>query len=134
MPSACRPLPLMSAQAAVATLPRCPTLAPPLLVGGAVIALLFIVIVGAIAGTSLREGSAQPSPIAIADIPPDYLIAYQRAAARYGIDWAIVAAIGKIECDHGRTELPGCNPQGTMNGAGAAGPMHLPPAASTGRE
>ena len=100
-------------------------LARPVLIGGAGLALLFIVIVGALAGSRLGEGTFQPSPVAIADIPVDYLVAYQRAAARYGIDWAILAAIGKIECDHGRLEASGCNPPGTVNGAGATGPMQF---------
>src|SRR5829696_3760823 len=88
-------------------------LASPILVGAAGIALLFVVIVGALAGTSLRDGTAQPSPVAIADIPLDYLVAYQRAGARYSIDWAILAAIGKLECDHGRLQASGCNPPGS---------------------
>jgi cell wall-associated NlpC family hydrolase len=114
----------MSAQAGVATLPASRRVTRPLLVGGAVFALFVIVVLGGIAGSQLG-GTSQPSAIAIADIPTDYLVAYERAAARYGIDWAIVAAIGKIECDHGRTELSGCNPRGTMNGAGATGPMQF---------
>jgi cell wall-associated NlpC family hydrolase len=100
-------------------------LARPVLFGGAGLALLFIVIVGALAGGRLDSGTFQPSPIAVADIPVDYLVAYQRAAAFYGIDWAIVAAIGKIECDHGRLQAAGCNPPGTVNSAGATGPMQF---------
>jgi hypothetical protein len=63
--------------------------------------------------------------VALADIPADYLLAYQHAASRYGTDWAILAAVGKVECDHGRTRLPGCNPPGTVNVAGATGPMQF---------
>ena len=40
------------------------------------------------------------------DIPPAYLLAYQRAAAETGLDWTILAAIGKVECDHGRRCWP----------------------------
>ena len=43
----------------------------------------------------------------------------------YGIDWAILAAIGKLECDHGRSQAAGCNPPGTVNSAGATGPMQF---------
>jgi cell wall-associated NlpC family hydrolase len=85
--------------------------------GTAVIATL----TGEEAATS---GAYAPSAVAIADIPGNYLVAYQRAAARYGIDWAVLAAIGKLECDHGRDTGPGCKP-GTVNGAGAAGPMQF---------
>jgi len=95
-----------------------------LLAGGA-LALLFIVIVGGFAGIGLPDRTFQSSPVAIADIPADYLLAYQREAARYGIDWAVLAAIGKIECDHGRLEAFGCNPPGTVNAAGATGPMQF---------
>ncbi|MEZ5101219.1 MAG: hypothetical protein R3C15_15745 [Thermoleophilia bacterium] len=35
------------------------------------------------------------------------------------------AAIGKIECDHGRLVEAGCNPPGTVNSAGATGPMQF---------
>jgi hypothetical protein len=83
-----------------------------------------VTIVGALADGQLG-GASEPSPIALADIPADYLLAYQREGARYGIDWAILAAIGKIECDHGRSQLSGCNPPGTVNGAGATGPMQF---------
>src|SRR5215211_7507925 len=93
----------------------------PLLVGGAALALLGVILLGALAGG--RIGGA--SQLALADIPADYLAAYQTAAERYGIDWAILAAIGKIECDHGRSQAAGCNPPGTMNGSGAMGPMQF---------
>jgi peptidoglycan DL-endopeptidase CwlO len=99
----------------------------PLLVGAGGLALLLFVIVGGLAGglSTGGSGSSAPSPVAIADIPTDYLALYQRAAAAYGIDWAILAAIGKVECDHGRSEEPGCNPPGTLNSAGATGPMQF---------
>lgn len=87
--------------------------------------LLLLVILGGIAGGSASSGTFAPTEVAIADIPGNYLTWYQRAAARYHIDWAILAAIGKIECDHGRFEAPGCNPPGTVNGAGATGPMQF---------
>jgi hypothetical protein len=95
----------------------------PLIAGAAALALVCLMIV-AVAGTP-AAGVASPSPIALADIPADYLLAYQREAARYGIDWAILAAIGKVECDHGRSRLTGCHPPGTVNYAGATGPMQF---------
>jgi Transglycosylase SLT domain len=107
--------------AAVAA-PAARRLSRPALLAGAALALLGVVIVGGLAGGRSTGG---PSPIALADIPADYLLAYEREAARYGIDWAILAAIGKIECDHGRSRAAGCNPPGTENGAGATGPMQF---------
>jgi uncharacterized protein YkwD len=57
---------------------------------------------------------------ALRDIPPDYLELYQEAAEEYGLDQAILAAIGKRETDHGRYES-GCEvgpptPYGTAKG------------------
>jgi len=89
------------------------------------LALILLVVVGGLAGGQIGSGSFSPSAVAIADIPANYLAAYQSAATRSGIDWAILAAIGKIECDHGRLQASGCNPRGTVNGAGATGPMQF---------
>jgi len=43
-----------------------------------------------------------------ADIPPEYLREYQEAGAAYGLDWTILAAIGKVESGHGAGGLYGC--------------------------
>lgn len=93
----------------------------------AVVALVFllVVIIGGIVSWPARPATYTPSPVAIADIPADYLVLYQRAAARFGVDWAVLAAIGKLECDHGRLQAAGCNPPGTVNRAGATGPMQF---------
>jgi hypothetical protein len=58
-------------------------------------------------------------------IPEPMLSAYLDAAANWDIDWALLAAIGKLECDHGRSRLHGCWPPGTVNHAGARGPMQF---------
>jgi cell wall-associated NlpC family hydrolase len=93
----------------------------------ATLALVFglVVIVGGIVSWPVTTGTVAPSPAAIADIPANYLALYQQAAARFGIDWAVLAAIGKIECDHGRSQAAGCNPPGTVNDKGATGPMQF---------
>ncbi len=65
------------------------------------------------------------SLLARAEIPPEYLRLYLRAAARYGLDWAILAGIGKVECDHGRDPAPSCTLEGAVNSAGAGGPMQF---------
>ena len=65
------------------------------------------------------------SALARAEIPPEYLRAYLRAAARYGLDWAILAGIGRVECDHGRDPAPSCTQEGAVNSAGAGGPMQF---------
>jgi peptidoglycan DL-endopeptidase CwlO len=41
------------------------------------------------------------------------------------VDWEVLAAIGTLECDHGRFEAAGCNPPGTLNAVGATGPMQF---------
>jgi cell wall-associated NlpC family hydrolase len=67
--------------------------------------------------------TTNPSQTALADIPGNYLADYEQAAtACSGLDWSILAAIGKIESNHGRSTLPGVAP-GTQNTAGAGGPM-----------
>lgn len=61
---------------------------------------------------------------ALADIPPDYLTWYQAWAPECpGLSWSVVAAIGKIETDHGRSRLPGVHDG--VNSHGAAGPMQF---------
>jgi len=45
----------------------------------------------------------------VADIPAGWLALYQRAATAEcdGLPWTVLAAIGKVESDHGRSTLPG---------------------------
>jgi Transglycosylase SLT domain len=78
------------------------------------------------------DGGEGISPLARAEIPPEYLRLYLHAAARYGLDWAILAGIGKVECDHGRAPEPSCTQEGAVNAAGAGGPAQF--LASTWRE
>jgi hypothetical protein len=65
------------------------------------------------------------STLARREIPREYLRLYEAAARRYGIDWAILASIGKVECDHGRDPDPSCTREGTESSAGAGGPMQF---------
>ncbi|WP_027928257.1 NlpC/P60 family protein [Amycolatopsis benzoatilytica] len=70
------------------------------------------------------SGSSQPSATALADIPADYLALYRAAAGVCpGLDWTILAAIGKIESNHGRLQAPGVT--SGENYAGAGGPMQF---------
>jgi hypothetical protein len=90
--------------------------------------LAVIVIAGAaggiIAAVFGSDPQAEASQAALEDIPPDYLALYQHAANLCpGLDWATLAAIGKVESDHGRSPLPGIN--SGENEAGAAGPMQF---------
>lgn len=97
--------------------------------GAAIAAILFITILigagvsGAISAI-FGSGGSQPSVTALADIPPDYLALYRAAAGVCpGLDWSILAAIGKIETNHGRSALPGVH--SGENFAGAGGPMQF---------
>ncbi|WP_040837211.1 C40 family peptidase [Nocardia brevicatena] len=67
---------------------------------------------------------APPSPEARQDIPAEMLVLYQAAAGDCpGLDWSVLAAIGKIETDHGRSPLPGVT--SGENASGAGGPMQF---------
>ncbi|WP_307818421.1 C40 family peptidase [Streptomyces sp. MBT62] len=89
--------------------------------------VLIAVLGGAGAGSMLSafgSSGTQPSAGALTDIPPDYLVLYMDAADTCpGLQWSVLAAIGKIESDHGRSPLPGVH-SGT-NEAGARGPMQF---------
>ena len=54
---------------------------------------------------------------------PRYLRLYRQAAIRYRIPWSVLAAIGKVESDHGRVRLPGV--RSGSNAAWACGPMQI---------
>jgi cell wall-associated NlpC family hydrolase len=56
-------------------------------------------------------------------IPATYLRLYQQTGQQYGVPWNLLAAIGKIESDHGRDPGPGVHTG--ANWAGAAGPMQI---------
>jgi hypothetical protein len=67
---------------------------------------------------------AAPSRAATADIPQSYLRRYRSAVGRCaGLSWSVLAAVGKVESDHGRARLPGV--RSGWNRAGAAGPMQF---------
>lgn len=92
----------------------------PLLLGLAGLALLAPVFgsCGAAASTPA------PPPPAGLDIPADYLALYQRAGSTCaGLDWAVLAGIGRVETNHGRSTLPGVH--NGQNFAGAMGPMQF---------
>jgi hypothetical protein len=92
-----------------------------------------IAVVAGVSGVSLGAGGAggtggsgdEASPLALREIPPEYLRLYRAAGARYGLDWTILAGIGKVECDHGRDPDPSCTREGAVNSAGAGGPMQF---------
>jgi hypothetical protein len=73
-------------------------------------------------GGSAPVGEYAPSALALRDIPSDYLRTYQAAGAAVG--WEYLAAIGKVETDHGRSTAPGV--RSGVNAFGCcAGPMQF---------
>lgn len=89
-------------------------------VGGGV-ALLFlpVLFIGAATGAI---GSSSTTGVSAFDIPANMLTLYISAAKRFDIPAPVLAAVGKVECDHNRN--PAC---GHPNFAGAAGPMQFLP-------
>jgi hypothetical protein len=60
-----------------------------------------------------------PTALAEADIPAVYLALYMRAAqACPGLPWSVLAGIGKVESNHGRSQAPDVH--SGANGASAA--------------
>jgi hypothetical protein len=79
---------------------------------GAICGVLLLPVLAIAAGTGVVGGISSvgaTAPAAVADIPP----------------WELVAAIGKVECDHGRGPDPSCSREGAENYAGAGGPMQF---------
>ena len=84
--------------------------------------LMFLAMSSAASATGNKNSS--PSARAIADIPPELLPIYQKAAKdTCDMPWGVLAAIGKVETDHGRSKLPGVS--SGENGSGAGGPMQF---------
>jgi cell wall-associated NlpC family hydrolase len=91
-----------------------------------VIILIPLLIAAGVSGaiSAVFGGGSQPSQSALDDIPSGYLALYRAAAGVCpGLDWSILAAIGKIETDHGRSTLPGVS--SGANAFGAGGPMQF---------
>lgn len=96
---------------------------------GATVGLVVLVasavsgVVAAVVSSGGPPGT-EPSPAAISDIPGNYLAVYQQAAPTCsGLDWSVLAGIGKVETNHGRLDAPGVH--SGENSAGAAGPMQF---------
>jgi cell wall-associated NlpC family hydrolase/N-acetylmuramoyl-L-alanine amidase len=78
--------------------------------------------------SSCSSGStttSQPaaSTAASDSIPSDYLGLFKSIGAQFKVPWVILAGIGKVESDDGRTTLPGVH--SGSNAFGAAGPMQI---------
>lgn len=105
-------------------------LAGALLIVAAAAGFFALMLVASLLGMSTGSLANAPdsfgaSALAESEIPPLYLGLYQQAAKHYGLDWAILAGIGKVECDHGRDSDPSCTKEGAVNSAGAGGPAQF---------
>ncbi len=94
---------------------------PMLAVGGA--SLLFSGGSGANCGSGATAVQPKVSAEAANSIPGNYLMWFQKVGLQYNVPWTILAGIGKVESDDGRTTLPGVT--SGQNGFGAAGPMQI---------
>ncbi|WP_280457292.1 C40 family peptidase [Nocardia carnea] len=102
--------------------------------GAAAVVFCSVVIAAVVATVAIFDHTPTPRPSpgpgtapsteALTDIPPEMLALYQQGAGSCpGLDWSILAAIGKVETDHGRSPLPGV--AAGENFAGAGGPMQF---------
>jgi cell wall-associated NlpC family hydrolase len=84
-------------------------------------------VLGAGGPSTLLPSSAGSGVSRTSTVPLVMLALYQEAAATCsGLPWTVVAAIGTIESDSGRSTLPGVH--SGANPAGAEGPMQFEPA------
>jgi peptidoglycan DL-endopeptidase CwlO len=73
-----------------------------------------------------QGGSAGQPAVSVAaqnSIPANYLALFKSIGGRYHVPWVVLAGIGKVESDFGRTTLPGV--RSGSNPFGAAGPMQI---------
>lgn len=85
-------------------------------------ALVTVPFAGALLPTQGQAGTAlATTPHAVDDIPVAMLVLYQQAVAARcpGLPWPVLAAVGKVETDHGRNVA--------TSSAGARGPMQFMP-------
>jgi peptidoglycan DL-endopeptidase CwlO len=112
-----------------------------LAIGGVMLLVMVLTVIGVGmlgGGSSLFEtgqgcsgtGAAGPSavqptasPAGRASIPANYLHDFQQAGRTYGVPWVILAGIGEVESDDGRSPQTGVH--SGANPFGAAGPMQI---------
>jgi cell wall-associated NlpC family hydrolase len=99
----------------------CLLVVPMLVVGGT--AMLFAGGDGASCGSTAAAAVQPTASEAANSIPANYLHWFQLVGLQYNVPWIILAGIGKVESDDGRTTLPGVT--SGSNAFGAAGPMQI---------
>jgi hypothetical protein len=95
---------------------------PALLAMTALVSVFAVVIrASACAGT---DSESAPSGAAREGIPANYLALYREAGRAYGVPWPVLAGIGSIETDHGRSRAPGVH-SGVNSFGCCSGPMQF---------
>ncbi|MEV4003516.1 NlpC/P60 family protein [Actinomadura sp. NPDC049753] len=74
-------------------------------------------------GSAAVQNVAAAAKAPADSIPANYVKLYKAAGPKYNIPWYVLAGIGKVETDHGRSKLPGVS--SGENYAGAGGPMQF---------
>lgn len=84
-------------------------------------AFLLVASLGFLVGPGVKSGfrSGAPTGLALAEIPADHLPIFLKAQEKYGVSWAVLAAIAKVESNFGRDMGP--------SSAGAIGYMQFLP-------
>ena len=76
-------------------------------------------------GTCSEAGvETGPGGAATREVPAGYLSLYRQAGGVSGVPWSVLAAIGSIETDHGRSRAPGVRSGVNRHGC-CAGPMQF---------
>lgn len=97
----------------------------------AAVGVVGALVVVALIGRAHEAAEAAAGPDTAAGIPAHYLHLYREYGHTCrGLDWAILAGIGRIETNHGRSRLPGVH--SGANSAGARGPMQFLPSTFAG--
>jgi hypothetical protein len=97
----------------------------PLALSAAIVAALGSIVLAGVGGAALSRSIAPGA--AIAGIPPNYLAAYREASDRFSLGtdgWSYLAAIGRVESDHGQSTAPGVHSGQNAHGC-CAGPMQI---------
>lgn len=80
----------------------------PMMTGPSVLPAAYTVgLVSGPLGAKTAQNVALESGNAANSIPTNYVAYYKAAGAKYGIPWSVLAGVGKLETDHGRSKLPG---------------------------
>jgi hypothetical protein len=91
-----------------------------------VVVMALVAVVSALIGQGTCAAATEAAPTAHAQhsIPARYLTLYRGAGREHGVPWPVLAAIGSIESDHGRSRAPGVH-SGVNSYGCCAGPMQF---------